>query len=343
MGNGGPHAAYMATTQKLTRLMPGRLIGQSVDAQGNEGWRLALQTREQHIRREKATSNICTAQALLANMSASYAIWHGGEGLVEIARQINRLAESFGRAVQAGGYETVNERFFDTVTIKTDGRSDGLIAAAQQHQLLLRKIDDDILSISFDETHDEDALTTLGEIFGVSIPLLADAPLENTARGVEFLTQDVFNSYRSETAMMRYLRKLMDRDLALDRAMIPLGSCTMKLNAAAEMMPLSWPQIANIHPFSPEEYLSGYQKMIDDLDRWLAQITGFAKISFQPNAGSQGEFAGLVAIRRFHHANGEDNRNHLHHSGFLPRHQSRFCPDGGHGSSGGEIGCEWQC
>ncbi len=309
MGNGGPHAAYMATTQKLTRMMPGRLIGQSIDAQGNEGWRLALQTREQHIRREKATSNICTAQALLANMAASYAIWHGPEGLIKIASRINTLTAGFVAAMENAGYEIVNAKGFDTVTIKTDGKADDLIELARQNSLLLRRIADNILSVSFDEACDEQTLVMLAKIFVTEAIGTEVAPLASSARGDNFLTQEVFHHHRSETAMMRYLRKLMDKDLALDRAMIPLGSCTMKLNAAAEMMPVSWPEVSNVHPFAPAPYLAGYQKMIDDLDRWLCEITGFAKISFQPNAGSQGEFAGLAAIRGYHVSRGEANRD----------------------------------
>ena len=309
MGNGGPHAAYMATTQKLTRLMPGRLIGQSIDGEGNEGWRLALQTREQHIRREKATSNICTAQALLANMNVSYAIWHGPEGLIEIAKTINAFCAGFGEALKTAGYEILNSKFFDTLTINSADRTDELIQSAEKHSILLRKIDTTTISLTFDETSNQDTLLKLGRIFATRTPAPEIAPLASSARGQGFLTQNVFHNHRSETAMMRYLRKLMDKDLALDRAMIPLGSCTMKLNAAAQMMPLSWPQVSNVHPFAPAEYLAGFKLVIDDLDRWLAQITGFAKISFQPNAGSQGEFAGLLAIRRFHEANGEANRN----------------------------------
>lgn len=309
MGNGGPHAAFMAVTQKLTRLMPGRLIGQSIDAEGNPGWRLALQTREQHIRREKATSNICTAQALLANMAASYAIWHGPDGLLDIAAEINQITGSFALAVKNANYDVINKRHFDCLTIKTGPRTDELISAAENNSLLLRKVDDDTLSLTFDETCDENTLALLDTIFGTNTKLLKDAPLASTKRGDKFLTQEVFHINRSETAMMRYLRKLMDKDLALDRAMIPLGSCTMKLNAAAEMMPLTWPQVGNVHPFAPPKYRAGYQTMIDDLNKWLCAITGFAKTSFQPNAGSQGEFAGLKAIRRYHEANGEGQRN----------------------------------
>lgn len=309
MGNGGPHAAYMATTQKLTRLMPGRLIGQSIDAQGNDGWRLALQTREQHIRREKATSNICTAQALLANMAASYAIWHGPEGLGEIAGKINSITAGFANSLKAAGYKIKNSNFFDCLTINTGEQTNALIDAAESQSLLLRKMDDTHLSVTFDETSNGETLAILDTIFGTKSKIPKTAPLAGTARDSKFLTQEVFHSHRSETAMMRYLRKLMDKDLALDRAMIPLGSCTMKLNAAAEMMPLSWPQVSDVHPFAPKKYRSGYQAMIDDLDRWLCAITGFAKISFQPNAGSQGEFAGLKAIARYHASNGQGQRN----------------------------------
>lgn len=309
MGNGGPHAAYMATTQKLTRLMPGRLIGQSIDAEGNEGWRLALQTREQHIRREKATSNICTAQALLANMSASYAIWHGPEGLIKIARHINRLTASFATALGNAGYALINQKYFDTLTIKTDGKADAIVEKARAHSILLCKCDADCVSVSFDETSSMKTLVALCEIFGTDAPQIAKAPLMTSERSAGFLTQQVFHAHRSETAMMRYLRMLMDKDIGLDRAMIPLGSCTMKLNAAAEMMPLTWPEVSNVHPFAPTEYRAGYQTMIDDLDRWLCEITGFAKVTFQPNAGSQGEFAGLLAIRRYHDAKGEPHRN----------------------------------
>ncbi len=309
MGNGGPHAAYMATTQKLTRLMPGRLIGQSIDAKGNPGWRLALQTREQHIRREKATSNICTAQALLANMAASFAIWHGPQGLLEIAAKINAITDSFASGLKEAGYEIVNMKYFDCLTVKTGNRTDELIATARAKSILLYKIDAETLSMAFDETSNVETLAQLDTIFATSSPLPDTPTLAGTMRDETFLTQAVFHDYRSETAMMRYLRQLMDKDLALDRAMIPLGSCTMKLNAAAQMMPLTWPQTSNVHPFAPPEYLSGYQSMIDDLDRWLCAITGFAKVSFQPNAGSQGEFAGLKAISRYHQANGQGERN----------------------------------
>lgn len=308
MGNGGPHAAYMATTDKLTRLIPGRLIGQSIDAAGNPCWRLALQTREQHIRREKATSNICTAQALLANMSAAYAIWHGHQGLAIIANLINAKTTALAQALAKAGYKIKNNKFFDTLALDTGEKTDGLLEAARKKGLLLRRIDDTTLAMSLDETTNHDDLAALAEIFDCPPVELGEPSLASPRSDDNFLTQEIFHTNRSETAMMRFLRKLMDKDLALDKAMIPLGSCTMKLNAAAEMMPVSWPQIANVHPFAPAQYRAGYQSMIDDLDRWLCEVTGFDKVSFQPNAGSQGEYAGLLAIRRFHEANGQPHR-----------------------------------
>ena len=276
---------------------------------GRPAYRLALQTREQHIRREKATSNICTAQALLANMAAAYAIWHGPEGLTAIATGINAMAARFAASLSAGGMKPVNARFFDTVTVEAGGKAAAIAQKLREAGILIREIDGGKLSVAFDETCTDADLETLCAAFGVALAAPVEAPLAATARGREFLTQEAFHAYRSETAMMRFLRKLMDKDLALDRAMIPLGSCTMKLNAAAEMMPVSWPQIADVHPFAPKEYLKGYASMIEDLDRWLSEITGFARVSFQPNAGSQGEYAGLLAIRRYHDANGGKHRN----------------------------------
>ncbi len=307
IGNGGPHAAYMAVSQALTRLIPGRLVGQSVDSHGNPAYRLALQTREQHIRREKATSNICTAQALLANMAAAYAIWHGPQGLIKIAGRIHGLAARFARSLRSGGYAPA-DRLFDTITVRSD-KAETLVAKARSAGLLLRDAGEGRVAVAFDETCGEAELAALCKIFGVKPAAQAEAPLLESKRGENFLTQPVFHEHRSETSMMRYLRLLADKDLALDRTMIPLGSCTMKLNAAAEMMPVSWPEIAGIHPFSPAEYLAGYRSMIDDLDRWLSEITGFARVSFQPNAGSQGEFAGLLAIRRYHASRGETGRD----------------------------------
>ncbi|MCB1430077.1 MAG: glycine dehydrogenase, partial [Nitratireductor sp.] len=308
MGNGGPHAAYMAVSSALTRLIPGRLVGQSVDAGGIPAYRLALQTREQHIRREKATSNICTAQALLANMAAAYAIWHGPEGLTEIASAIHDKARRLSQALESAGVEIVNQTRFDTVTARQSGNAAAIAAKAEAAGFVFRTIGTDMVSVAIDETVSESELAAIARVFNTTLPAQA-TPSTLRARGSSFLTQDVFHAHRSETAMMRYLRVLMDKDLALDRAMIPLGSCTMKLNAAAEMIPVTWPEISDIHPFSPPRYLAGYKGMIEDLDRWLSEITGFARVSFQPNAGSQGEYAGLMAIRRYHEANGASNRN----------------------------------
>ncbi len=309
MGNGGPHAAYMAVSAELTRLIPGRLVGQSVDVSGKPAYRLALQTREQHIRREKATSNICTAQALLANMAAAYAVWHGPQGLVAIATKVHALASRFHRSLAKSGIKPTNNIWFDTVTVDAGEKAGGIAAACREAGIAIREARDNHLSVAFDETSSEAELAALCTAFGV--PMLAEAksPLAAGARDGNFLTQEAFHQHRSETAMTRYLRKLMDMDLALDRAMIPLGSCTMKLNAAAEMMPVSWPQIADVHPFASSHWREGYDSMIADLDLWLSEITGFAKVSFQPNAGSQGEFAGLLAIRRYHDSRGDKQRD----------------------------------
>ena len=305
MGNGGPHAAYMAVNDLLTRAIPGRLIGQSVDAQGRPAYRLALQTREQHIRREKATSNICTAQALLANMAAAYAIWHGPKGLAAIAGRIHSFAV---RLAAATGTATANH-FFDTVTLNMPGRAKAIAEQAENDGYLLRLVDADHISIAFDETTVEADLEYLVKLLGGEAVTDAQTRLPRNRKMEHFLTQEIFHSCRSETAMMRLLRKLMDKDLALDKAMIPLGSCTMKLNAASEMMPVSWEKVANIHPFAPVSHREGYTAMINDLDRWLSEITGFAKVSFQPNAGSQGEYAGLLAIRRYHESRNQGHRN----------------------------------
>lgn len=308
MGFGGPHAGYLAVAQPLTRIIPGRIVGQSVDAHGRVGYRLALQTREQHIRRDKATSNICTAQALLANMAAAYAIWHGPEGLQSIAKAIALKASRFAEAVKAQGFEIAGDKFFDTVTVKVPGQAKAIAAKAEEGERLLRVIDEDTLSIAFDETTSDEDLTALAALFGASV---SDSPKNNlpSARTLAFLTQEVFHKHRSETEMMRFLRRLADKDLALDRAMIPLGSCTMKLNAAAEMMPVSWNSVANMHPFAPEEQTAGYREMTSQLEAWLCEITGFAAVSLQPNAGSQGEYAGLLAIRRYHQSRGDHHRN----------------------------------
>ncbi len=309
MGFGGPHAAYCAVSEALTRLMPGRLVGQSVDAHGRPGYRLALQTREQHIRRDKATSNICTAQALLANMAASYAIWHGPDGLQAIAARVHGLAARFAAALAGAGIATSGSRFFDTVTASVPGRAKAIAAAAEAGGRLLRVLDEDRVSVAFDEASTDDDLAALAALFGATAPASAPATMPGAARGKGFLTQPVFHENRSETAMMRFLRRLADKDLALDRAMIPLGSCTMKLNAAAEMMPVSWPTVAGLHPFAPAAHAAGYRAMTGDLERWLGEITGFDAVSLQPNAGSQGEYAGLLAIRRYHLSRGDSHRD----------------------------------
>ncbi|MFC5585848.1 aminomethyl-transferring glycine dehydrogenase [Nitratireductor kimnyeongensis] len=309
MGFGGPHAAYCAVSDKLTRLMPGRLVGQSVDAHGRPGYRLALQTREQHIRRDKATSNICTAQALLANMAAAFAIWHGPEGLVAIAESIHARARRLHAALKTAGIKLAGNTIFDTVTATVPGKAKEIAQKAEAGGRLLRVIDADRIGINVDETTDEDDLAAIAALFGAQLPDEAPRLAPSKARGEGFLTQPDFHAHRSETEMMRFLRRLADKDLALDRAMIPLGSCTMKLNAAAEMMPVSWPEVAGLHPFAPAEHTAGYSRMIDDLDRWLSEITGFDAVSLQPNAGSQGEYAGLLAIRRYHAERGETGRD----------------------------------
>ncbi|MDZ5698282.1 aminomethyl-transferring glycine dehydrogenase [Chelativorans sp. M5D2P16] len=309
MGFGGPHAAYCAVSDRLTRLMPGRLVGQSTDAHGRPGYRLALQTREQHIRRDKATSNICTAQALLANMAAAYAIWHGPEGLKAVAAHVHGLAARLHTALEKEGLKLAGERIFDTVTATVPGRAEKIAAEAEKTGRLLRVIDADNVSVAFDEASTEADLQAIATLFGVSVPDAAEPITPAPARGKAFLTQPIFQEHRSETQMMRFLRRLGDKDLALDRAMIPLGSCTMKLNAAAEMMPVSWPEVAGLHPFAPEGHTAGYRRMIGELEGWLAEITGFDGVSLQPNAGSQGEYAGLLAIRRYHRERCEDERD----------------------------------
>ena len=308
MGYGGPHAAYCAVTEPLTRLMPGRIVGQSIDTKGRPGYRLALQTREQHIRRDKATSNICTAQALLANMSAAYAIWHGPEGLQAIGERVHLLAARFAAAATSAGIVTVGRQFFDTVTLHTPARAMAFAAAAEVGGHLVRALDNNRLSVAFDETSTEEDLAALAAIIGGRPPAMTDGTLPARRSMDGFMTQPVFHENRSETEMMRFLRRLADKDLALDRAMIPLGSCTMKLNAAAEMAPVSWNSVAGMHPFAPRAHAAGYLRMIADLENWLGEITGFDAVSLQPNAGSQGEYAGLLAIRRYHEERGDTHR-----------------------------------
>ncbi len=312
MGYGGPHAAFMATADPYKRMLPGRIIGVSVDTQGQPACRLALQTREQHIRREKATSNICTAQALLAVMASMYAVWHGPDGLSLIARRVNRLAAVFAAGLSAGGYR-VSDNFFDTVAVRTD-KSDELITAALKAGYNLRRLPDG-LAVAFDETCTQKTVSDLWQALCVTADFEAidnalaaslPAPLQ---RRSDFLTHPVFHSYRSETDMMRYLRRLADRDLALDRTMIPLGSCTMKLNAAAEMIPVTWPEFSELHPFCPPDQAAGYHQLIDELKDWLCEITGYDAVSMQPNSGAQGEYAGLMTIRAYLRSIGEGHRD----------------------------------
>ena len=307
-GFGGPHAAYFACSQALQRSIPGRLVGVSRDSNGRPAYRLALQTREQHIRREKATSNICTAQALLAIMASFYAVWHGPEGLQNIAAHSNRQARRFAAAMMAAGRTVRHQTFFDTVVIEAADDRDALMAAAAAAGFNLRQLDNAVAA-SFDETIDDVALaaiiTALGG--GLSDDHIDSIPSQ-LVRSSPFLTHHVFHQYRSETELLRYMRRLADRDLALDRCMIPLGSCTMKLNATAEMMPITWPEFANIHPYAPDDQTSGYREMISRLEEMLCQCTGYAAMSLQPNAGAQGEFAGLLAISRYHQSRGDHVR-----------------------------------
>ncbi|MBJ6618618.1 aminomethyl-transferring glycine dehydrogenase [Streptomyces sp. DHE17-7] len=314
MGFGGPHAGYMAVHEKFARSLPGRLVGVSVDADGNKAYRLALQTREQHIRREKATSNICTAQVLLAVMAGMYAVYHGPEGLRAIARRTHRYASVTAAGLAAGGVEIVHGAYFDTVTARVPGRADAIVHAARENGINLRLVDADHVSFACDETTTRAQVGGVWNAFGVEGDIEAlDAATEETLpeallRTDDFLTHPVFHQHRSETAMLRYLRRLADRDYALDRGMIPLGSCTMKLNATTEMEPVTWPEFGQLHPFAPAEQAQGYLTLIRELEERLAEVTGYDKVSLQPNAGSQGEFAGLLAVRGYHRANGDDQR-----------------------------------
>ncbi|MGD6750548.1 aminomethyl-transferring glycine dehydrogenase [Streptomyces sp. BH105] len=314
MGFGGPHAGYMAVREKFARSLPGRLVGVSVDADGNKAYRLALQTREQHIRREKATSNICTAQVLLAVMAGMYAVYHGPEGLKSIARRTHRYATLLAAGLTAGGVEVVHGAYFDTLTVRVPGKAAGVVSAAREGGVNLHLVDADHVSVACDETTTRAQLGAVWTAFGVDADIEAlDAEVEDTLPGGllredEYLTHPVFHQYRSETAMLRYLRMLADRDYALDRGMIPLGSCTMKLNATTEMEPVTWPEFGQLHPFAPAEQAQGYLTLIRELEERLAEVTGYDKVSLQPNAGSQGELAGLLAVRGYHRANGDEQR-----------------------------------
>ncbi len=316
LGFGGPHAAFMSCKDALKRSLPGRVVGVSVDSQGSAAMRLALQTREQHIRREKATSNICTSQALLAVLAAFYAIYHGPEGLRRIARRIHRLAVVLAAGLQAAGLR-VNRHFFDTIQVSGIDAV-RIHAAARARGINLRELGPDAVGIALDETVERADIETLWSLFALPgdatrIDALdaatKDAIPPALARRTPILSHPVFNIYHSETAMLRYLRRLADRDLALDRTMIPLGSCTMKLNATSEMIPITWPQFADVHPYAPEDQVRGYRQMTDALERWLAQCAGYDAVSLQPNAGSQGELAGLLAIRAWHRSRGQEQRD----------------------------------
>jgi len=315
MGYGGPHAGFFATKDEFKRSMPGRIIGVSVDRHGNKAYRLSLQTREQHIRRDKATSNICTAQALLAIVSAAYAIYHGPAGLKKIAENTSQLAKNFADKIKQSGYELYSDHFFDTVTIKTLDKTDSIFRNALRQNVNIRKVNSEMLSVAFDERKNVYRANQLLKIFNCSEAIkenlnenLNNLP-KNLLRTSEYLTHPVFNSYHSETDMLRYLKKLEDADIALNRSMIALGSCTMKLNAVAEMIPVTWREFSEPHPFAPVEQMEGYRTLFTDLKNWLRSITGFSGVSLQPNAGAQGEFAGLMVIKKFHENNGDKNRN----------------------------------
>ncbi|MEH1169561.1 aminomethyl-transferring glycine dehydrogenase [Micromonospora sp. CPCC 205539] len=311
MGFGGPHAGYLAVRAGLERMLPGRLVGVSRDADGNPAYRLALQTREQHIRREKATSNICTAQVLLAVMAGMYAVYHGPDGLRAIASRTHEMAARLAAGLRAGGVDVADVAFFDTITVSVPGRAGEVVAAAADRGVNLRLVDADRVGVSCDETTTLAHLESVWAAFGVSaLDGTVDAALPAAlTRTSDFLTHPVFRSHHSETAMLRYLRRLSDFDYALDRGMIPLGSCTMKLNATTEMEPVSWAEFAHIHPFAPDAQTAGYREMIGQLESWLAEVTGYDAVSVQPNAGSQGELAGLLAIRAWHRSRGEAHRD----------------------------------
>ncbi|MDT5037948.1 MAG: glycine dehydrogenase, partial [Micromonosporaceae bacterium] len=334
MGFGGPHAGYLSVRAGLERMLPGRLVGVSRDADGDPAYRLALQTREQHIRREKATSNICTAQVLLAVIAGMYAVYHGPAGLRAIATRVHARATRLADGLRAGGVTVAADAFFDTVTAVVPGRADEVVAAAAGRGVNVRRVDADRVGVACDETTTEAHLRAVWSAFSIrvsaggpaakagspavravagspAVQAVAGSPAVPAAlvRATGYLKHPVFATYRSETAMLRYLRRLSDKDYALDRGMIPLGSCTMKLNATAEMEPISWPEFADPHPFAPADQTVGYRMLIGDLERWLAEVTGYDAVSLQPNAGSQGELAGLLAIHAYHRARGDDARD----------------------------------
>ena len=315
MGYGGPHAAFFATKEEFKRSMPGRIIGVSVDRHGKKAYRLSLQTREQHIRRDKATSNICTAQALLAIISAAFAIYHGPAGILKIANRTSSLAKLFGDEIKNGGFKILSDHYFDTVTIKTNEKTETILKKAYEEKINLRKVDKDTLSVAFDEAKKLNDVNTLLKIFGISKNLDQNTKVDlnnlpkNLLRTSKYLTHPVFNKYHSETEMLRYLKKLEDCDIALNRSMIALGSCTMKLNATAELIPITWKEFSLPHPFVPTEQMKGYKILFNDLINDLKEITGYDAVSLQPNSGAQGEYAGLMTIRKFHKSNNQANRN----------------------------------
>jgi glycine dehydrogenase len=313
MGYGGPHAAYMATKDAYKRSMPGRIVGVSIDSHGNKAYRLSLQTREQHIRREKATSNVCTAQALLAVMASMYAVFHGPKGLKAIAQRIHRKTVRLANGLEEGGFKVDPQSFFDTITVDVGPLQSAVLKSARDEGINLRRVGERRVGISIDESTRPHTIERVWRAFGIerkndNFAHQYRVP-EDMHRRSEYLTHPIFHMNRAETEMMRYMRRLSDRDLALDRAMIPLGSCTMKLNAAAEMMPLSWPEFAHIHPFAPADQVQGYAEIVTDLSDKLCQITGYDAISMQPNSGAQGEYAGLLTIAAYHRAQGQGHRN----------------------------------
>ena len=315
MGYGGPHAAFFATRDEFKRSMPGRIVGVSVDRHGNKAYRLALQTREQHIRRDKATSNICTAQALLAIVSAAYAIYHGPKGIKTISERVSQLAKNFADKLKQSGYELYSDYFFDTVTIITKDKTDQIFNNALAQKVNIRKVNSEMLAVSFDEKKNVYRANQLLKIFNCA-ESIKENPTENLPnlpknllRTSTYLDHQVFNSYHSETEMLRYLKRLEEKDIALNRSMIALGSCTMKLNAVAEMIPITWREFSEPHPFAPIEQMEGFRTLFTDLKNWLRSITGFSGVSLQPNAGAQGEYAGLMVIRKYHLERGESNRN----------------------------------
>ena len=316
LGYGGPHAAFIATKEKHKRRLPGRIVGISKDKRGKLALRLALQTREQHIRRDKATSNICTAQALLANIASMYAVYHGPEGIRQIGKHVHNMTCYLAHGLQQLGHTIETNHFFDTITVSLGKAQTTILDLAKKHKINLRKLNEGRIGISLDETvgnkdvEDILALFNNGKIFKLDEDFILEASIPaNLQRSSLYLEHPIFSRYHSETEMLRYLKKLESRDLSLTASMIPLGSCTMKLNASAEMLPISWPEFSNLHPFAPEDQAKGYQQLFSELEEWLSNITGFAAVSLQPNAGSQGEFAGLLAIRRYHESRSEQNRN----------------------------------